>query len=166
MDVRPYPRIRKTIKYAGAALTVLLVVVWVGGKHFAVRWSASNGNELIVWDGQILFVQRFEEHTNRVPPPLTVFLGATASALEFWRAVHGSSSSRMIPLWPIAIGCLLLTALAFRLDTLARRRNRMNLCPKCRYDRTGLPGGATTPCPECGTAGSSPKGGGMFIARR
>jgi hypothetical protein len=30
----------------------------------------------------------------------------------------------------------------------ARRRARLNHCPSCNYDRTGLP--AASPCPECG----------------
>jgi rubrerythrin len=40
------------------------------------------------------------------------------------------------------------TALAWRLDTFARRRARLNLCPKCNYDRAGIAGDAK--CPECG----------------
>lgn len=55
-----------------------------------------------------------------------------------------------IPLWPLAAGSFLATAIAWRLDTLAHRRARggVNLCPKCTYDRTGL--AADAKCPECG----------------
>jgi len=43
-----------------------------------------------------------------------------------------------------------ITAVAWRLDTLARRRADRTHCPRCRYDRSGLAAGAV--CPECGTA--------------
>ena len=44
-----------------------------------------------------------------------------------------------------------LAAAARRLDALATRRARLNLCPKCNYDRTGL--AATAVCPECAAPG-------------
>ena len=36
--MKPHPRIRKTIKWGGAAVTVLLVVVWVGSGWLSVGW--------------------------------------------------------------------------------------------------------------------------------
>ncbi|HMN40561.1 MAG TPA: hypothetical protein PKE29_06910 [Phycisphaerales bacterium] len=54
-----------------------------------------------------------------------------------------------MPLWAPAVGILFITAIAWRLDTLARRRVRAHLCPKCRYDRAGLAMGVA--CPECGS---------------
>ncbi len=42
------------------------------------------------------------------------------------------------------------TALAWRLDTLARRREKLGACPSCGYDRAGL--AFSAPCPECGNA--------------
>jgi hypothetical protein len=34
--VKPHPRIRKTIKWGGAAVTVLLAVVWIGSALWRV----------------------------------------------------------------------------------------------------------------------------------
>ena len=50
-----------------------------------------------------------------------------------------------MPLW---VPALLLAIAVWRLDTLARLRAKLNLCPKCNYDRAGLAVGAA--CPECG----------------
>jgi rubrerythrin len=41
-----------------------------------------------------------------------------------------------------------MAAAAWYLEILARRA-RLNLCPKCKYDRTGIAAGAV--CPECGS---------------
>jgi hypothetical protein len=54
----------------------------------------------------------------------------------------------LVPLWMPIAPVLLVTAIAWRLDTSARRRARTNHCLRCNYDRTGLPIG--TVCPECG----------------
>ena len=65
------------------------------------------------------------------------------------RLSQRSSAPSRSPLVPG--GTLLPTLLAWRLDTLARRRAKLNLCPKCGYDRTGLVGGEDAKCPECGS---------------
>jgi hypothetical protein len=59
-----------------------------------------------------------------------------------------------LPLWVLAAASLLATGIAWRLDTLARRPARLNLCPKCNYHRTGLENDAV--CPECGSAAAHP----------
>jgi rubrerythrin len=58
-------------------------------------------------------------------------------------------------LWPLVLAALALTLYAWHLDTLARRRARLNFCPKCNYDRTGLPKDAV--CPECGAVAAALK---------
>jgi hypothetical protein len=53
-----------------------------------------------------------------------------------------------LPLWVPTAVMAGLTALGWRFDCLVRRRARLNLCPKCNYDRAGIAGDAK--CPECG----------------
>ena len=159
--VRPHPRIRKTTKYGGTALTVLLVAVWIGSGWSHWKDRPYQRTYLEIENGCVV-VGRLDVFR------VWTIWGRPSFALR-WRPYYYVTTTgweAALPLWiplTLAFGA---TALAFRLDHLARRRNRMNLCPKCHYDLTGLPGGATTPCPECGTPGSSPKGGGMFIAQR
>ncbi len=58
-----------------------------------------------------------------------------------------------IPIWIVIAPCLLLTVILWRLDTLPLRRAKLNLCPHCNYDRTGL--ALDAKCPECGTTSES-----------
>ena len=82
--------------------------------------------------------------------------GLDSSKLKWWFVTKDSAVGLRIamPLWIPAAVSLLLTALAFRLDTLARRRVLAHLCPNCHYDRTGL--AASAVCPECGREKAAP----------
>jgi hypothetical protein len=53
-----------------------------------------------------------------------------------------------IPLWALAAAGTLPTTAAFLLDARDRRRAGLNHCPRCNYDRAGIP--SESPCPECG----------------
>ena len=158
--MRPHPRIRKTIKCGGAALTVLLVVVWIGSAWWAVGWQPTDYTHIEVEYGQLrishtegwvarseasLSVRRSCDFYEAVPRP-------RLRPWPLWRNDAGRFAlfEVYIPLWMLGAVTFVPTALAFRLDTLARRRERMNLCAKCHYDRTGL--AAEVVCPECGAA--------------
>ena len=41
--MKPHARIRKTVKWGGAAMTVLLVVVWIGSGFMVVEWARPLG---------------------------------------------------------------------------------------------------------------------------
>ena len=64
-----------------------------------------------------------------------------------------------VPLWIPVVALAIITAGAWRLDTLARRRAREGQCLKCHYDRAGLAPDAF--CPECGApcSASVPRSG-------
>lgn len=51
--MKPHPRIRKTIKYGGAALTLLLVVVWIGSGWVYLR-SPDQTQNLQLTRGQLV----------------------------------------------------------------------------------------------------------------
>ncbi len=150
----PYPRIRKTIKwgkYGGAAVTVLLVVVWMGSNGRMLWWSSSDGHALVV-DRGLLQIE--------YPPlPNGRHLKAGWHAQRvfdglFWwplpRRDFGFSNF-VIPFWYLVAASLTGTASAWSLDVFANRRARFkpHRCPKCNYDRTGLAPGVV--CPECGS---------------
>jgi hypothetical protein len=148
--MKPHPRIRKTIKWTGAAVSVLLMVAWIGSgwiaaslKHtFTVSIAAGvltvypYGVEFSHGDNREGFQWAFDRQPNFI-----------------WSLCRGDRYCWMISLWIPSSCALLVTLTAWRLDTLARRRARLNLCPKCNYDRTGLAAGAV--CPECGSGGTS-----------
>ena len=152
VSMRPHPRIRKTIKYGGAALTVLLVVVWIGSGWYITGWYHGVGSRGVLHSGGLALIRSRDTHwsvpdewywNSRHHPDPGCFHWKIASY------TLGSEQTTFIPLWPVTMAAAGTTALAFRLDTLARRRARMNLCVKCHYDRTGLAADAV--CPECGT---------------
>jgi hypothetical protein len=152
--MKPHPRIRKTIKWGGAAVTLLLVVVWISSWAYhpclylrpGAAVSLAVGGIEIYWDD-------------------TFRTGIQAGLFESRRAILAAGHRRwfrglwdvdptsgfiLVPLWPFSALSAMLTCAAWRLDALARRRARLNLCPKCHYDRTGL--AADAKCPECGAA--------------
>jgi hypothetical protein len=154
--MNPHPRIRKTIKWGGAAVTVLLVVVWIGSGWWPGRvvlcysyakWSFGFG-DIGRWNPdppmhgvkQELFVYKL--------PYFQVGLWGFG-----WRGISWSDWSCAFPLWIPALLVGSTSAAAWISDRAAKRRElvaRLNLCPKCNYDRTGLAKDAV--CPECGSA--------------
>jgi len=154
LSVRPHPRIRKTVKWGGAVVTVLLVIAWVGTGWAGAAWGSGRGLVLMVARGQVVIE--------------CIHVGTAASWFGQWQSGTYPREHRLwfewyfsrgswalsVPLWvPIALVAP-SAALAWRLDMLARRRERSqrNLCLKCGYDRAGLAAGAV--CPECGRSGA------------
>ena len=137
------------MKWGGAAVTVLLVVVWIASKSWYLRCFGADSitivhlGALTRWVGGASGPQRFY---------MSWDWGAnTPHEILWW--FRNEPGFWCLPLWVPALIALILTVPAWRLDTLARRRARVGFCPKCNYDRTGLAAGAV--CPECGTAARS-----------
>jgi hypothetical protein len=51
MTMKPHPRIRKTIKWGGAAVTVLLVVLWIAGGWWKAEFRLSAEITVHNYDG-------------------------------------------------------------------------------------------------------------------
>jgi hypothetical protein len=163
--MKPHPRIRKMIKWGGAAVTVLLVVVWIGSAWVGLT---------LLFGATAVRVESCRLETGHVGGP---DLADSSGVHLQWRMMGYATGIRWlkdhetvdwafrwddfgppgqelralyIPLWALVALALFATVLAWRLDTLARRRARLNLCPKCNYDRAGIAVGAR--CPECGAA--------------
>lgn len=130
-------------------MTVLLVVVWVVSGWVLVGWIGRLGYAVGIGEGTVSVTHWPSRETSE-----THFgWGAETGPFEFYLWFRTFRSGRMwvyaAPLWLLAGLVLIVTARAWRLDALARRRALLNLCAICRYDRTGLPPGAS--CPECGS---------------
>jgi heme A synthase len=152
--MKPHPtppphRIRKTIKWGGAAVTVLLVVVWIGSGWITVGYQYPRGG--ISVGAGLLFTADFDAPS---PGRRSEFVLVTLPFDWRWWGVYfegGDIRQIAMPIWAFAASAAAVTACAWRLDTLARRRAPLNLCPRCNYDRTGLAKDAV--CPECGSKG-------------
>lgn len=158
--MKPHPRIRKTIKWGGAAVTVLLVAASIGSGWYEMCFMGK-GWWVFVGSGRIGY-HRTSDSWVAAPSvasldyPFPTNEGLTLSRLAYprfyWQTNVGSGIAARwvaVPMWPLCLLALGAAGFAWRLDTLARRRTRLNLCPKCTYDRTGL--AANARCPECGT---------------
>jgi len=143
---------RKTVKWGGAGLTVLLVVVWIGSGWYGAQWLMGGvyGVTLIV--GQAICFKN-----DGSPEDLGIKAASfpqnrfdLQSSFDWENPVDGFVVQ--FPLWLPALLSLLATAAAWRADAKYLRRARMGLCAGCGYDRAGL--AAMSVCPECGAAPS------------
>ena len=168
--VQPWPRTRKAVKWGGLVVSVLLVVVWTGSAWYSAGWlwAVRRTTELsnierfysITCSEGSLQVGRGMDYFAVDGPPLRPAEGwvyRTGYTRFVWRYTRtdtmaspgGHWYTHFFPLWPLVLLTLIPTALAWRLDTLARRRANTGKCAKCSYDFSGLKAG--TACPECGT---------------
>lgn len=153
--MKPHPRIRKTIKWGGLVITVLLLVVWIGSAWRGVarvssNWSISTVGGQFVYNSLPHTVPPVHRTWNIVRVPSQVKFNWWYSSAYPMGPGRGSMWALQIPMWPLVLLTLATTSTAWWLDVLAQRREREGKCPKCGYDRAGLASGAV--CPECGRA--------------
>jgi hypothetical protein len=153
--MKPHPRIRKTIKWGGAAVTLLLVVVWIGAR----RWYGGicrlptfccytgAGQVRVGWDEPWSIRPAIKEwHTfHQSTLPFKWWFNGYRTRYSMGAAAGTTRTAVDIPIWFLAAVTGGLSAIAWRLD---RRGSSAGHCPKCNYDRTGI--AADAKCPECG----------------
>ena len=136
------------MKWGGAGLTVLLVVVWIGSawKEFVwlTRWDWSAN----VVAGRVFVMSPYAEAPSDCRNQCDFVSHPFRFAWWFKQGLQGTGFYCFLPLWPAALLSLLATAAAWRADAKYLRRVREGACPACGYDRAGLAAGAV--CPECG----------------
>ena len=137
------------MKWSGAVVSLLLLVAWVASGWLSVQWQVPSGKWVGVGKGLIGIGQGMKP-----PTPSAIRSGCNyraAFAVGWWPELDLSATWQVIvPLWMPAALATAAAAAAWRLDILARRRDRIGRCPKCNYDRAGLAPGSV--CPECGAA--------------
>jgi hypothetical protein len=146
-------RMRSTIKWGGAVLTVLLLIVWVASVRFEAGVLLSANTELSIRDGQLRCGERLPDRFYPPMQPTTKvwFHGPPFYHFRWWFAVYrwqvlpGAIKSVHAPIWFFALLTAVPTAMLWRRDC----KLLPGTCPKCGYDRTGLP--ANRACPECGS---------------
>ncbi|HEX2837804.1 MAG TPA: hypothetical protein VHN77_06715 [Phycisphaerales bacterium] len=158
--MRPHPRIRKAIKWGGAAFVVAIVVIYTYTADKVWIWSKVSATHitLVAVRGGRIEVRRFPNLGSPSLParPAELVSGTGPTRAITWGIGEwnfGSGFTSTIPFWTPALAALMASALAWRLDTLATRRAKLNACKSCGYPRTGL--APSSPCPECGSAAPS-----------
>ncbi len=153
--MKPHPRIRKTVKWGGAIVAMLLVFMWLGSTRHGLLWRDAAGRTVAVRGGRFIATQCAADQGGLIPidwrdSPAPYELDFSFS----WTLDRTRGRTFLaMPLWAPMLIAVAFSAAAWRFDILARRRERLNLCPKCNYDRVGLSPGAV--CPECGTRSAS-----------
>jgi hypothetical protein len=145
--------LRSTIKWGGAAVTVLLLIVWVGSAWYGAH-AHLNTVGASVWSGRLYLV--YESTSFPVTLSPGVGIGRASVRFEWWfyfsqrSYANGEVNFIVIPLWFPALLLVIGTLLLWRAD----RKCDPNACAKCGYSRTGLP--ADRLCPECGAVTPRP----------
>ena len=131
-------------------LCVLILVVWGVSGWWGVWAKAGNGWEA-GWSRGV-FALSTNDFLTRWSFSISTEAIQNPPVFSWWFHIESSAGNWLIiiPLWAIAVPLAGITAIAWRLDTLARRRARAGLCHQCHYDRAGLP--SIAPCPECGAS--------------
>jgi hypothetical protein len=128
-------RIRSTIKWGGAAVTLLVLLLWLGSALFQV--GVLYRNVLYnVGSGTLLVAK-----TVRSNPPKHYYVSRNLNGWRWWFMIEPVF---MMPLWFPS----LLTATPTLIMWWHDRKPLAGTCSKCGYSRTGLP--ADRACPECG----------------
>jgi hypothetical protein len=147
-SMKPHPRIRKTIKWGGAAVTVLLVVVWFGSGWRGVRWRNPRW-DLSIYEGRFRVYRAPAQYVQPADPtkfqwPLYCHGWKWNTN---WVVIRDLWSIDLPLVWPTT-AVFALTSIAWIIDVRVQRRTRLNLCQRCGYDLAGLLSDAN--CPECG----------------
>jgi hypothetical protein len=140
-----------TVFLGSAALTALFAAVWVASACWVVVYVS--GRTYGVGRG-IAFVQTLHAWESPYRSP-GWHAERSGIPMYLWWTDWDDAYYLNVPLWVLVAASALAVGVAWRFDILARRRARLNLCPKCNYDRAGLAVGAK--CPECGAGAGSAK---------
>jgi len=142
------------VKWGGAVASMVLVTAGIGSLWWSASWWGKRADHIGIRGGAV-FMGRLNYN---IAPSARGFQIQRYSPFSFrwWYTSYQRPPSWQVdvPLWPMAVALIPLTAVAWWLDARARRRVRLGLCLKCGYDRKCL--AAETVCPECDSA-SMPK---------
>jgi hypothetical protein len=156
--VKAHPRIRKTVKWGGTAVFQLLFFigvtsVWIEMSYATIFPGTIQTRSWVYVGSGLLIVGQ-----NDAPNSGLMMETDISSVTHDWRPRlrwsfgwnHRASgfTCLTVPIWSLLIAVAIPTTMAWRLESLAHRCARVDLCLNCNYDRRGLL--AESPCPECG----------------
>jgi hypothetical protein len=131
------------------AACVVLLVVWIASRWYAVAITTPGGHDVGVGGG--VFSYCVSEDLRGVGWQTRTF--TLSSSMWCWWFDAGSFGWRVgrwwsVPLWMPLVAMSALTLWLWRRDARHARRVLTGRCEHCRYDLAGL--NADAPCPECG----------------
>ena len=155
-------RVGAWCKWAGAGASALITTMWISSYWDWPMLFVDSGTVdgfLFIGDGTATIAGHRTTPSGRQSRTQGVWafdreaVGLDWPTARWWPSISQSAWITMlvVPLW-LPFGLLALpTAYLFYSDA---RRRAPGLCPKCRYDRSGLAAGAK--CPECGANHGGP----------
>lgn len=148
--MKPHPKIRKTVKWAGAFLTPLLVASWIASMVLWMQWWFIKDWMFVAGEGGIglAHFSGFGEVESPLAWGVKSFEWGRVGWFYHYSNAHWSVTG--VPVWSLSVPALLTTVVASYFDTLARRRTRMGACKNCGYDLSAT--FPTSICPECGSS--------------
>ena len=163
---------RKTIKWGGAVVAVVLLAAWGASERVWINrvttgWTCAlvRGGVAVLhlvdpshqmssgwyWDSQAFVNQRRLWWVRWGGDAATGIRDAgPASIYASQRFAQVTNVGVAVPFWPLAGVGITVSAVAWGMDRRAKRRERALRCPACNYLLAGL--ASTAVCPECGTA--------------
>ena len=127
VSVKPHPKIRKTVKWGGAVVTVVLVVVWIGSGWVYLTWGGPAGS--IEVRGRTLAY--FDNGTLFAPsnPPLSRGMYAISSGPKTF--AWGTNPHRMAEHW-LPQKQIYVRAVGDGVNAITRSGKRLNVPPATR----------------------------------
>jgi hypothetical protein len=165
--MRPWPRLRKTAKWAVTVLGLFTALAYFASQEwpfeFRRTWrGATRDHEVrIIADLGTVALLRVDQPPGpaRISESRLALVASGDPMLPGVRSVRSLvamsggvvvRSRRLVSLWvPVAV-LAASTVLLWRVDLVEAMRARVGRCAKCGYSRAGLRPDA--PCPECGSA--------------
>lgn len=140
------PRMRRGILWGSVVVSAALAALWMASMVWTVGWRTKGPLSAGVVSGGMGVTW-----SSLPGAPGAVFRDRRSDEPTIWWVQAGSIARTWwmwVPIWmPLAVS-LCVTAAAWRMEVLSRRRERIGKCASCGYDRAGLKAGAV--CPECG----------------
>jgi len=147
--------IRRIVKWGGAAISALLLAVWLWSAWWCTGVELHRVGEAGVISGRV-YIQWFDPRSDTWSKPEWWGTARHSAPFRWWyegRCINfGSVGSAIwltrvdIPIWSLAVLTGVPTVWMFWRDR--RNRHRAGMCIKCGYNLMGLR--TDRACPECG----------------
>ncbi|MFO0858179.1 MAG: hypothetical protein U0640_12580 [Phycisphaerales bacterium] len=126
---------------------VASVAVWLFAILIPIEWVHKSGNQIELSHGQVCVTHWINKD---YVPELGLHRTDRPSRSVLW--LHDYAHTQYlqllaIPLWPLALMPAIPMGITWFRSKRAASRLKSGFCPRCGYNRSGLP--AEAPCPEC-----------------